>query len=195
MGFLLMSYEYQRAIRETSHHEAEQIRLENQVNRYTKRISKMESIFSKAKSQINSNYQQLSQMAATNISSAAAGGSLAGLASVVNTIVIGGVPLNQYISVPATPPGGMTEQAYVQQLGASARAYIDIMITQAKEAETEAIENQEDQTLEPIREKNDDLEAQAALEKTLLTKWQQRRDDAKQQLGADAKQNAGYTLG
>ncbi|MCR5265444.1 MAG: hypothetical protein K6E29_02485 [Cyanobacteria bacterium RUI128] len=195
MGFLLMSYEYQRATRETSRHEAEQIRLDNQVERLTKRIGKMESIFSKAKNQVNSNYQMLSQAASANLTTAIAGGTLAGLARLVNSMVIGSDRMSNYVTVPTIPPDGVDEAAYVSQLGSSIRSYLDMMITRAKEAETEAIEDQEEMTLDPINEKSADMEAQANIERQLFELWKARRDKAEKQTGEDIKsQMGGYGL-
>ena len=49
MGFLLLQYEYQRANRQCNLLTRTGIRLNDQIARYTKRISKMESVFSKQK--------------------------------------------------------------------------------------------------------------------------------------------------
>ena len=73
MGFLLLQYEFQRANREVNLCNRKTVRINNQLTRATKRIEKMESVFSKEKTALETDWnnrkstmtQGLSQMAIT----------------------------------------------------------------------------------------------------------------------------------
>lgn len=191
MGLLLMSYEYQRATREVSVHQAAKVRFNNQAERCTKRVSRMESVFDKAKSRIETNYRQLSSQASNNVQQAMMSQDLSSFAAMISTIVIGGIPLTALVQVPSSVPNGQNITNVLATLGSQARTAIDQLINMAKEAETTAIEDQEENMLEPIREKGSDLEAKAGLEDTLITMWQTRQEAAKSHLGEGIKNTMG----
>lgn len=191
MGLLLMSYEYQRATREVSVHQAAKVRFNNQAERCTKRVSRMESVFDKAKSRIDTKYRQLSSEASNNVQAAIVGQDLTSFAAMISTIVIGGIPLSSMVQVPGQIGEGQNPTAVLSQLGAEARTAIEMLINRAQEAEKTAIEDQEEDMLEPIREKGTDLEAKAGLEDTLITMWQTRQEAAKSHLGEGIKNTMG----
>ena len=191
MGFLLMSYEYQRATREVSVHQAAKMRLNNQAERCEKRVKRMESVFDKAKSRVETNYRELSAQASNNIQSAVLSNDLTTFQNLVNNIWIGSICLGSMVEVPTSVPQGSNITAVLSQCSSQAKTAIDMLINRAKEAETEAIEEQEENMLEPIREKGSDLEADAALEDTLITTWQTRQEAAKSHLGEGIKNSMG----
>ena len=186
-----MSYEYQRATREVSVHQAAKVRFNNQAERCTKRVSRMESVFDKAKSRIDTNYRQLSSAASNNIQAAVMTQDLGQFSSLISTIVIGGIPLSSMFQIPSTMPAGQNPTSVLAQLGAQARTALEQLINMAQEAEKTAIEDQEEDMLEPIREKGTDLEAKAGLEDTLITMWQTRQEAAKSHLGEGIKNTMG----
>ena len=61
MGFLLMQYEYQRATSQYNLCERTGIRLNDQLEKYTKRIENMQSLFSKAESRLENNWNNYFQ--------------------------------------------------------------------------------------------------------------------------------------
>jgi enamine deaminase RidA (YjgF/YER057c/UK114 family) len=209
MGFLLLQYEFQRANREANLCNRKSVRINNQLTRATKRVEKMESIFSKAKSSLDSEYsnkksamtQQLSALA-TSIN-AAGGGTADAAAEAQNTMnaqlanmEIGGVKLSNYvkvnINVTDTSDASKVNSQILSQLNSAisqATQAISLLIEEAKTADEAALEDQQDKQLQPLSDKEADLEAEQSLNDTLTTLWEQRRDNAKQKL-PDAIENA-----
>jgi len=204
MGFLLLQYEFQRASREVSVHQRAGIRLDNQVIRYTKRIENMQSVFQKAGDRLEKNYAKLSNLANNSIqgsinAAAASGANAQALfQGTLNGIVVGGVSLGSIIQV-----GGLSADASEKDIlsalsnaAAQAKATLSEMIENAAEADKERLQAQQDEQLQPISEKEADLQARKTLEDTLCDLWTTRRDNAKQHLGQDVKESmAGYGLG
>src|SRR5574344_1463745 len=87
MGVLLMEYEYQRAKQAVNVDELKGIRLNDQLKRYTKRISQIESIFSKEKSALESRFTNIENNISSQLSQLALNGNLASM----STISINGV--------------------------------------------------------------------------------------------------------
>ena len=191
-----MQYEYQRASHEVTVHEAAKIRYENLQTRYSKRVEKMESIFTKRKNQLSTDYKSLQSQASANISSAT-GGSAAAFEAMLGSIIIGGHSLGDYIDCSsASSLSGSDLLRELSSLAQKANAALQTLIQAAQDADTERLEDQEEQMLDPIREKDTEMEAKSNLEQTLTTVWDERKEAAKQRLGQDVKGAfGGFTLG
>lgn len=195
MGFLLMQYEYQRANVQVNMLECAGIRIDNQLNRYAKRVEKMEGIFQKAQDRLNRDWENASKMYSMNITNAANLGDTAALEAAINSIIIGGMPLSAFISVGSAPTinADPNDQAAVQRatltylssVASQAQQVLTQLITNAKEADLEQLQDQQDEQLYPIADKQNDLEREQASNEALLTLWQSRKDKAHQRLGQD----------
>ena len=196
MGFLLMQYEFQRASHQVTVHEGAKIRYDNLQERYAKRVEKMESVFTKRKDQLKNDYRDMinGQKATLN---GATGGSDAAFIAALTSIQIGGHRLSDYINCSGT--SGLTGTDLVRkltQLAQEASSVIDTLMRAAQDADEERLEIQEEQMIDPIREKDTEMQAKSTLEQTLTTVWQQRKDNAEQRLGQDIKGAfSGFTLG
>ena len=203
MGFLLLQYEYQRANRQCNLLTRTGIRLNDQIARYTKRISKMESVFSKQKTRLENQYTQKSNLMNSRISSAMSMGA-ENLQSAIASCVVGGVSLGQFIRVgdfqaqaggaQGTDDNTQTSQnqamlAALSNAASQAKAILQTLIQNALEADQEKLEAQENAQLEPISEKEGDLQAEQTTNDALITLWEQRRDAAKEKL-PDGIQNS-----
>jgi hypothetical protein len=189
-----MQYEFQRASHQVTVHEGAKIRYDNLQERYAKRVEKMESVFTKRKDQLKNDYRDMinGQKATLN---GATGGSVAAFNALMGSIIVGGHSLGSYIQVSTTATGAQL----LQELSTAAQKATSILqqlINSAKEADTERIEDQEERMLDPIREKDTEMQAKSNLESTLCTVWEQRKQNAEQRLGQDIKGAfSGYTLG
>ena len=76
MGLLLMQYEYQKAKQKCNVLELKGIRLHDQQELYTKRISNIEKLYSKKKSRLESRFSQMNSQLSSTVNSAAAQGTL-----------------------------------------------------------------------------------------------------------------------
>ncbi len=206
MGFLLLQYEYQRANRQCNLLTRTGIRLNDQIARYTKRISKMESVFSKQKTRLENQYTQKSNWMNSRISSAMSMGPQ-NLQSAIASCVIGGVSLGQFIRVddfkaqPGVSTGAddnsQTSQnqamlAALSNAASQAKAILQTLIQNALEADQEKLEAQENAQLEPISEKEGDLQAEQTTNDALITLWEQRRDAAKEKLPDGIQNSMGH---
>jgi len=206
MGFLLLQYEYQRANRQCNLLTRTGIRLNDQIARYTKRINKMESVFSKKKSSLESQYTQMSSRFGSVIASQQSIASIEGFNNCLKAIVIGGISLGSLIQVQRTSSqqtqtgsdqtSTTTESKANQQIlidianaAAQAKSVMSTLISNAQEADTEKLEAQEEAQTAPIAEKEGDLQAEQTTNDALITLWEQRRDSAKEKL-PDAIQNS-----
>ena len=200
MGFLLLQYEFQRANREVNLCHRTKIRANNQLKRATTRCEKMQSVFSKEKTALETDWnnrkstmtQGLSQMAIGIVNSC--GGDPARAVEMfvaqMNSIVIAGVNLSTLVGIPAINiPSDATEsqknQAIMSALNAAvsqAQTMINTLVEQAKSIDEATLEAKQDAQLQPLSEKESDLEAEVALNETLTTLWEQRRDAAKEKL-------------
>ncbi len=207
MGFLLLQYEYQRANRQTNLLTRTGIRLNNQIARYTKRIEKMESIFSKAQSRLDSRYSQLLNTANSQIATAQSGVSatgsdpaVAGQAAFANfnnalgSIVVGGIPLSSFVQIGGSVKISSSQDilTILSQAAAQAKTILATLIENAKEADSEKLQAQQDAQLEPISEKEGDLQAEQATNDALITLWEQRRDAAKEKLPDGIQNSMGH---
>ncbi|MBO6271148.1 hypothetical protein J6O48_00045 [bacterium] len=193
MGFLLMQYEYQRATSQYNLCERTGIRLNDQLEKYTKRIENMQSLFSKAESRLENNWNNYSNnfnsiisAAQNNIGATVGAAAINNFVSQLGGIRIGGVALGSFISYSGAEPTTAQETlAALSQLGAQAKAIMTQLIQNAKEADIEKLHAQQNAQLEPISEKESDIQGKVNLNDTLTTIWQQRRDNAKERLGQD----------
>lgn len=183
MGFLLMQYEYQRASREVSVHQRAGIRLNNQVTRMTKRVERMQSVFEKAKTRIETNFNQLSNQANMAISAATQAQSDTQFMSYLGGVVIGGVPLSNYVKIGSFTEGDNASLlTALSTAAAQARTVLATLINSVKETEQEKLEIQQDEQLTPLSEKEADLQAEKDLEDTLCEMWKERKEKAKGEL-------------
>ena len=193
MGFLLMQYEYQRATSQYNLCERTGIRLNDQLEKYTKRIENMQSLFSKAESRLENNWNNYSNnfnsiisAAQNNIGATVGAAAINNFVSQLGGIRIAGVTLGSFISYSGAEPTTAQETlAALSQLGAQAKAIMTQLIQNAKEADIEKLHAQQNAQLEPISEKESDIQGKVNLNDTLTTIWQQRRDNAKERLGQD----------
>lgn len=209
MGFLLLQYEYQRANRQCNLLTRTGIRLNDQIARYTKRISKMESVFAKQKSRLENQYTQKSNLMSSRISSAASLGNLNTLNDALATCFVGGVRLGDLIRVEDFQATGAnasvtsgtenTETAKKQQMmvilsnaASQAKSMLQTLIQNALEADQEKLEAQENAQLEPISEKEGDLQAEQTTNDALISLWEQRRDAAKEKLPDGIQNSMGH---
>src|SRR5574344_1102918 len=193
MGVLLMEYEYQRAKQAVNVDELKGIRLNDQLKRYTKRISNIESIFSKEKSAIESKFSnmassissQISQASLTNFSTF----SLGNLG--ISSQYLQGIDANQLVSsaLTGTKDNGQSDAANKlaasQTAAAQMKAQIQTILDALKEATIEALEAKEDKQKEPIAAKDAELESDVAAYDTMTELDKQRIDAAKSRLSED----------
>lgn len=188
-----MQYEYQRATSQYNLCERTGIRLNDQLEKYTKRIENMQSLFSKAESRLENNWNNYSNnfnsiisAAQNNIGATVGAAAINNFVSQLGGIRIGGVALGSFISYSGAEPTTAQETlAALSQLGAQAKAIMTQLIQNAKEADIEKLHAQQNAQLEPISEKESDIQGKVNLNDTLTTIWQQRRDNAKERLGQD----------
>ena len=180
-----MQYEYQRASREVSVHQRAGIRLNNQVTRYTKRVERMQSLFDKAKTRLETQLNNVQNNFNAIISQASTYTDADAFNRTMNGIVVGDTPLGAYVQfgTDKTDPKDILQE--VASAAAVARTVLATLMTALKEVETQKLEAQQDEQLTPISEKEADLQAEKDLEDSLCEMWKQRRDNAKEQLGQD----------
>ena len=199
MGFLLLQYEYQRANRQCNLLTRTGIRLNDQIGRYTKRIEKMQSVFSKAQSRLENKYSQMSNMMSNRISGAAsqiATGStdpMQNLKNAIGSCIVGGISLINFVAFRPIGSGASQQDilAAMTQAAAEAKSVLATLIANAQEADTEKLQAQQDAQLQPISEKEGDLQAEQNTNDALITLWEQRRDAAKEKLGPAIENSMG----
>lgn len=204
MGFLLLQYEFQRANREVNLCHRSKIRLNNQQTRATKRIEKMQSVFSKEKTALENDWnnkksamtQGLSQMAIQITNGASNNPDPVGYAvnyftTQMYNISIAGVRLSSLVSIPGIDvsgangdPSKITQMimSAVNSAVGQAQQMINTLSEQAKSIDEATLEAKQDAQLQPLSEKESDIEAEVALNETLTTIWEQRKDSAKEKL-------------
>ncbi len=200
MGFLLLQYEFQRANREVNLCNRKTVRINNQLTRATKRIEKMESVFAKEKTALENDWnnrrsamtQGLSQMAIqiTNSCGGNAQTAAAMFSSQMQNIVIAGVPLASLVGVPqiSIPQNATASEANSAIMSAinsaisQAQQMINTLVEQAKSIDEASLEARQDAQLQPLSEKEGDIQAEQSLNDTLTSLWEQRRDSAKEKL-------------
>lgn len=192
MGFLLMQYEYQRATTQYNLCERTGIRLNNQLDRYTKRVQKMESVFQKAQSRLETDWNQ-KQSTFSSVLTAAQNRGLAEFRNILGSITIGGVNVGSLISIneaeiqgaPGSQERAKNELTYVSSIGAQVSSIISQLITNAREADVEKLQIQHDMQLEPIAEKESEISSEVSTNDALISIWQERKEAAKSRLGED----------
>lgn len=150
----------------------------------------MESIFSKAQSRLENKYTNMSNMMGNRISQAAnmpgaPGSPYSNIASALGTIIVGGVNLGAFIKYPPLASSATQQEilAACTQVASQAKSILAQLIENAKEADLDKLKAQQDAQLEPIAEKEADLNAEVATNEALTTIWEQRRDAAKEKRG------------
>jgi hypothetical protein len=203
MGFLLLQYEFQRANRKVNQLHATGIRLNNQIERYTKRVSNMQSIFSKAQTRLESKYTQITNILSAQISNAVqAAGTDAAKAGenfklLLGNIQFGGQSLglggiNVNTSTATGDNAAQTVLSILSSAAAQAKAMLTQLLEASKESDLNVLEAQQEEQLAPISEKEGDLEAENALNDSLTTLWEQRRDNAKEKLSQAIQNGMGH---
>lgn len=200
MGFLLLQYEFQRANREVNLCNRKTVRINNQLTRATKRIEKMESVFAKEKTALETDWnnrrsamtQGLSQMA-IGITNACGGNpqqAAAMFSQQMQNIVIAGVPLASLVGVPQISVAQNATQSEINSAIMSAinsaigqaQQMINTLVEQAKSIDEATLEAKQDAQLAPLSEKEGDIQAEQSLNDTLTSLWEQRKDSAKGKL-------------
>ena len=203
MGFLLLQYEYQRANTQYNLCERTGIRLNNEVTRATKRVERMNTVFQKAQTQLENRWNNMSQIFNSQISTACNGaaasgsGAAAAFNGALSSIVIGGVSLGAYCKIDKI--SGTDERSILTELSnaaAQAKAVMAQLIQNAKDADEQKLQYQNDQQLQPIAEKESDIKAEQTLNEALTTLWEERKNNAKDRLAKDVEDGvAKYGLG
>ncbi len=197
MGLLLMSYEYQRAKQKCNMLELKSIRLNDMQERYQKRIANIEKLFSKKKTSLESNYNNLQHRLSAQMSSLVSAGNYNGISSIFATgLNVAGVGtlaqtalgnLNGNITETDALTSKNQQLANASTVVAQLQAMLQTVITSLKEAALEELEAAEDRQREPIAEKDAEIQADVAANDTALELAKQREESAKARLGEDVK--------
>lgn len=197
MGLLLMSYEYQRAKQKCNMLELKSIRLNDMQERYQKRIANIEKLFSKKKTSLESNYNNLQHRLSAQMSSLVSAGNYNGISSIFATgLNVAGVGtlaqtalgnLNENITETDALTSKNQQLANASTVVAQLQAMLQTVITSLKEAALEELEAAEDRQREPIAEKDAEIQADVAANDTALELAKQREESAKARLGEDVK--------
>ena len=197
MGLLLMSYEYQRAKQKCNMLELKSIRLNDMQERYQKRIANIEKLFSKKKTSLESNYNNLQHRLSAQMSSLVSAGNYNGISSIFATgLKVAGVgtlaetalkDLNGNITETDALTSKNQQLANASTVVAQLQAMLQTVITSLKEAALEELEAAEDRQREPIAEKDAEIQADVAANDTALELAKQREESAKARLGEDVK--------
>lgn len=200
MGFMLLQYEFQRANREVNICQRKGIRINNQLTRATKRIEKMTSVFDKAKTALNKDWdrtqnavnQALSNCALQAAQSGSAQAAAALFNNVVDGIKIGGVKLSTLIQLdPASIqiPQNATQAQIVQAIQTAVSAAVgqanqiaQQLIENARDIDEAKLEAKQDAQMAPLAEKEADIQAEKSLNDVLTDLWTERKENAKGKL-------------
>lgn len=200
MGFMLLQYEFQRANREVNMCQRKGVRLNNQLTRATKRIEKMTSVFDKAKTALNKDWdrhqssvnQALSNCALQAAQSGTAEAAAALFNNVVAYIRIGGVDLRSVvyldprsINIPAGATQAQTTQAIQTAISAAvgqANQIAQQLIENARDIDQANLEAKQDAQMAPLAEKEADIQAEKSLNDVLTDLWSERKENAKGKL-------------
>ncbi len=198
---MLLQYEFQRANREVNLCQRKGIRLNNQLTRATKRIEKMTSVFDKAKSALNTRWdnqqrefsQGLSNLALRIASVSGGDGNYAAayFNDALKGMVIGGICLATLIQIPAIDVSGAegdsTKASQIIQTAISsavgqAQQIVQQLIQNARDIDQAALEGQQDAQMAPLAEKEADIQAEKSLNDVLTDLWTERKENAKGKL-------------
>lgn len=200
MGFMLLQYEFQRANREVNICERKGVRINNQLTRATKRIEKMTSVFDKAKTALNRDWdrtQNAVNQALSNVSLRAATLTTATDAAnlfngAVAGIRIGGVDLRSVvyldpssINIPAGATAAQVSQAIQTAISAAvgyANQVAQQLIQNARDIDEAKLEAKQDAQMAPLAEKEADIQAEKSLNDVLTDLWRERKENAKGKL-------------
>lgn len=200
MGFMLLQYEFQRANREVNICQRKGVRINNQLTRATKRIEKMTSVFDKAKTALNKDWdrtqnavnQALSNCALQAAQSGSAQAAAALFNNVVDGIKIGGVKLSTLIQLdPASIqiPQNATQAQIVQAIQTAVSAAVgqanqiaQQLIENARDIDEAKLEAKQDAQMAPLAEKEADIQAEKSLNDVLTDLWTERKENAKGKL-------------
>ncbi len=198
MGFLLLQYEFQRANREVNLCQRKGVRINNQLTTATKRIEKMQSVFAKEKSanetkwnNIKSTFsQQLSQagMVISSQSNGQAGVAQTNLAALLGGISIAGVPLATYVAIPNIQTGATAQETNAAIMTAinsaigQAQSVLSQLVDEGKDMDEAALEERQNAQLQPLSDKEADIQAEKSLNDVLTDLWTERKENAKGKL-------------
>ena len=202
MGFLLLQYEYQRAENQYNLCERTGIRLNDQLDKYTKRVAKMQELFQKAESRLENNWNRMSNQINTNLSSEASMSSMDTASgwdrfeSYVGSLYIGNICIASMISL-TKPTGDKAADiaAAITSAAGQVKQLISVLVDELKQVDIDQLHEQQDQQLEPISDKETEYQCKKNTNEALTDIWQQRRDKAKERLSQDIEHGvAGYSL-
>ena len=198
---MLLQYEFQRANREVNMCQRKGIRLNNQLTRATKRIEKMTSVFDKAKSALNTRWdnqqrefsQCLSNLA-LGIASTSGGDGEAAAAQfnyAVSQMIIGGISLGTLIKIPTINVSGANGdstkinqiiQTAISSAVGQAQQMVQQLIQNARDIDQATLEGQQDAQMAPLAEKEADIQAEKSLNDVLTDLWKERQENAHSKL-------------
>lgn len=211
MGLMLMQFEYQKAKADQTMYQLRGISLNNKQKLYQTRMGKINELFAKKGTQLESRFNRMNSQASMKLSQLASGGAsmlINGGASIF-TGLLGGVITTAVITAAINSATGDIEKnadaTVIQQQNAKATAasqvasqlqmLLQTLIEQAKEAAEQALEMEKEEMLEPVAEKDVEMEMKIATNDTLLTLAETRAEKAKAKLGQYAKDSvAGFGI-
>ena len=197
---MLLQYEFQRANREVNICQRKGIRINNQLTRATKRIEKMTSVFDKAKTALNKDWDRtqnaVTQALRNCAMQAAQTGNAAAAAALFNGVVagirIGGVVLGSLISLDPSSiqiPQNATQAQITQAIQTAVSAAIgqanqiaQQLIENARDIDEAKLEAKQDAQMAPLAEKEADIQAEKSLNDVLTDLWTERKENAKGKL-------------
>lgn len=200
MGFMLLQYEFQRANREVNICQRKGVRINNQLTRATKRIEKMTSVFDKAKTALNKDWDRtqnaVNQALSNCAMQAAQTGNAAAAAALFNGVVagirIGGVVLGSLISLDPSSiqiPQNATQAQITQAIQTAVSAAVgqanqiaQQLIENARDIDEAKLEAKQDAQMAPLAEKEADIQAEKSLNDVLTDLWTERKENAKGKL-------------
>ena len=204
MGLLLMHYEYQKAKQKATVYELRSIRLHDKQEMYQKRISNIQKIFTKKKTQVENTWNLKTQQVNSILTTArmsessfnSAIGSLSGLfgAEVLAGLGISGknIDINGMVIEQVGADASETEKASALASAlASTASQIQVVVSSImeslKQAQLEELEATEDRQREPIAEKDAEIQAEVAEVDTLMELAKEREEAAKGRLPQTVK--------
>jgi len=178
---------------------------------YQTRMGKINELFAKRSTQLESKWNRISSQASMKLSQfAVSGGSglAAGGASIFEGLLGGAITQTLITTAIGTAQGDIeasTTATELQKQNAKATAasqvasqlqsLLQLVLDQLKEAEEAALEVEKEEMLEPVAEKDVEMEMKIATNDTLLTLAETRAEKAKAKLGQYAKDSvAGFGI-
>ena len=187
-------------------------------------MGKINELFAKRSTQLESRWNRTSSQLSSQLSALAAAGQLGGtsgagsifgsifsglginvagaFAALTNNETIGGVVTQTQAGISYS--GTSTDSAVIaasklasasSQVASQLQSVLQVILDQLKEAEEAALEMEKEEMLEPVAEKDVEMEMKIATNDTLLTLAETRAEKAKAKLGQYAKDSvAGFGI-